>query len=395
MLKAGLRKVESGWGYFSGCYSFQDLLELLLVEPRDADYVSEMSVQCWRPFWPFWEENFESDQYSESRLRALAEAVENTKSIPCEEKEDWLTKIREGNENPVIALLLTRLHCLRRIRIGMNNFPDYFILKTVKRIVKAPGSLSLAQLREVEIDGSGHAHNKWRLATAFAALPSVVSLTACCLVEESPNSAEPSIDVAPQSSAFRDLHIDRCRVSENAVLNMIRNTRSLRSFSYRRPGAEASTYPSFPWIYGALFQHASTSLENLSLRCSSVNKSLDNIECGFQSYTKLRILTIDLRLYLGDRVRTPDMIVDLLPASLEVLTFLRCYIRNHAWFTESVHCMIKSKERKLPRLRILNLEDSALLESGTPLQIRSLRLEALRAGIGLTVEEREVLRRGR
>ena len=349
VLKAGLRKIESGWGPFPGRYQFPELLELFLVEPRDADYVSEMIVQGWSPFW---QENSEDEQeahhcqYSESRLRAFAEAVGNTKSIHCEEKEDWISKIKVGNENPIIALLLTRLHCLNSIRIDLDVSPESFIFKIVKGFVEAPGSLSLSQLREAEINGGLDVHHYWRLARAFVALPSVVSLTACCLVEESPGSAEPSFDVAPQSSAVQDLNIDRCRVSENAILDLVRSTRSLRSFEYCR--CRASTYPSFAWICGALFQHTSTSLERLSLRCSNVNESLDNIKCGFQSYTKLRILTIDLDLYLGDTIRTADMIVDLLPASLEVLTFLRCYIYNHAWFTESVQCQIEREEASMP-----------------------------------------------
>lgn len=396
VLKAGLREVESGSGHFPGRYRFSELLELILVQPRHADYVSRMVIAGWYHC-----------QYSESMLSAFAAAVKSTKLIPCEEKEDWISKIKRGNENPVIALLLTRLHCLSSISIDLNLLPDDFILKTVKRIVKAPGLVSLAQLRKVEINGGVCTHRKWRLATAFAALPSVVSLTACCLAEESRGSAEPSFDVAPLSSAVQDLNIDRCRVSEDAVLNIIASTRSLRSFRYCRP--RASTHPFLAWICGALVQHASTSLENLTLCCSKVNESLDNFECGFQSYTKLRTLTIDLGLYLGDEIRTADMILDLLPASLEVLTFLRCYTCTHAWLTESVQCMIKSKKRKLPHLRKLNFLESTLLESCiplqflqslrieargvcTPLQIRSLHVEALEAGIELTIEGREPFR---
>ena len=394
VLKAGLRKIESGWDHFPGCYRFPELLELFLVEPRDADYVSKMIVHGWCPFWgEISRDGYDSYhcQYSESRMRAFEEAAENTKSIPCEETEDWISKINVGNENAVIALLLTRLHCLTSIRIDLDPSPDYFIFKTVKGIVEAPGSLSLSQLREVEINGGLGAQHEWRLATAFAALPSVVSLTARSLVEEPPGSAKPTFDLAPKSSSVQDLNIDLCRVSEDAVLNLITSTKSLHSFAYCR--RSDSSQPSFAWICDALLRHAPTSLEKLSIRCKDISSTLDNVECGFPGFTDLSVLTIDHALCLGDRTRTADEMVDLFPASLEVLTLLGSYIYNDAWFKELVQCITRTKEKKLPCLKKLNFEESTLLDWRTLLQIRTLRLEALGAGFELTVKGWETWRR--
>lgn len=211
----------------------------------------------------------------------------------------------------------------------------------------------------------------------------MVSLTARRLVEVSPDSKGPVFDIAPRSSSVHDLIVDACDVSEDAIFKLISSSRSLRFFGYsRRSNVD---HPSWAWICAAILQCASTSLEKLTLRHSNYVSISENIACSFRSYTNLRVLRIDYGLWKGELTRTRDMMVDMLPASLEVLTLFGCYLYHFEWFKELVQYVVRTKERKLPCLKQLNFDETTVVFPSSALQIRALRLEALAAGFELTV----------
>lgn len=119
----------------------------------------------------------------------------------------------------------------------------------MERIVKDPLTISLSRLREVEMYGDLDANHKLELAIVFAALPSVISLKARCLVEGPPGSAESTSDLAPHSSNVRDLTLDNCCVFANTLSKSIWSSRSLRSFLFSYHGR--GTHPNFGWICAA------------------------------------------------------------------------------------------------------------------------------------------------
>ena len=356
---------------------FPELLGDFLDEPNVADYVDELRVIPWRMCWdePAHFGNDEKDDdrwrttwvkpknndmhlpYTDSLMKAFEEAVNSARSIPTEEKSHWISKIKAGDETPIIALLLVRLDYITTLFILLDDREDLFIFKTLERIAKNPRLLSLSRLRDLTIFGNlsnltpGH---RFESIAACAALPSVVSLEARRVVEEPLESAEPSLELAIRSSSVRNLEIFECSFSAQTIFSLIRSAKSLHSFSYDYDSVGNPV--SCAWVRAALLRYASRSLEELTLRCSELHLYRFREECSFRSYCNLRVLTIDYGLLMGNKYNETNRIVSLLPSSLEVLNLHECRVDDLSWFRDFVNWVIRVKSRLLPSLKELNFK---------------------------------------
>lgn len=373
VLKRQLGKIPSDWRGLKP-HGFHGLLDWFLRVPRMADYVEEMVFRDW--IWPYDPE--EDDPYP-----AIEKAVEDNKSIPSEEKESWLSKLRAHDEDPVIALLLPRLHYLTFLAIVLLGREDFFILKALQSIARDPNSLSLSRLREVKIFGTTAPSHRLDLAIACAALPSLITLKAHRLVEGPLDSAEHAFELTPRSSTVQDLTIYDCRYSADMLFKLIRSAKSLRSLTHTYIG-EATRLP-FVWTHAALLQFASTSLEELTLRQPLLRPDLDRPECSFKSCQKLLILTIDYALLMGHKMRATNQIVAVLPASLQILNLFGCQIYSPAWFKKLIKWVVRVKKRKLPCLKQLNFEETLHVDQCSKEGIRGLCAAAMKAGFELHV----------
>ncbi|CAD6575336.1 MAG: hypothetical protein ASARMPREDX12_007228 [Alectoria sarmentosa] len=325
---------------------FPELLHQILVKPFKADYVQQVDINDW--YWRFFDPDLDDEAaescphhpYAHYKMQLFKTAVDLSDSIPIEDKERWMLRIESGDENPVLALLLSKLHYLASIKITLISREDRFLFQTLERAVKEPGSPSFSRLLEVEISGINSEMHNLCLLTVFAALPSVTSLKAYGLFGKDwyHHSA---LSLTPHSSNLRDLALEACNVSCSALVNLIKSAKSLRSFTYSYPENPYRRYRSdtpsaFTWVCAALFEYTSTSLEELTLRGPPFNPNSRIPECSFKSYQVLRVLSIDYALLMGgDKILADSKIVKVLPASLEILNLFRCYIYS-AWFKELV-----------------------------------------------------------
>ena len=191
------KRIDNHRGPFSVC-QFSALLHHILINSHKADYVEQISIENWyvRFYRPGedtedsedeeYDEFYSPHPYSESKMEAFENAVRNSESIPCEEKEHWISRLNAGDENLVLALLLPRLHYLTSIKIAIKDMDDEFLLPTLKRLAKEPRSSSLSRLLEVEIEGTIRITHPLGLLAIFAALPSVTSLKGCELARRQP-----------------------------------------------------------------------------------------------------------------------------------------------------------------------------------------------------------------
>ncbi|KAL9072309.1 MAG: hypothetical protein Q9161_003628 [Pseudevernia consocians] len=377
--KGFFTRIENNWGNFTHS-GFQGLLKTFLDVPSMADYVKEMVVNPWKVRW----DEHTGGLYPDLMMTAFEEAVKDSRSIPFEEKEHWISKVKAGNQNPVIALLFSRLHHVTYLKVVLDSMEDIFMFKILQRIVKDPRSPSLSRLREVEILGNFFPTHTSGLITACAALPSVVSLIAHQLVEGPPDTAKSPYEPVSRSSSVRDLEISDCRFSADTLFNLIRSTKSLRSFTYTYTGE--GTHPSFSWVRAALLQFARTSLEELTLLRSHSDPDWYKMECSFKSYSNLRVLTIDYGLLMADKFQATNKIVTLLPASLEILNLYACNINSFTWFQEFVTWVVRVKGRLIPCLQELNFMQTTCLHCCTEDQIEELCARAAKAGFEMTVD---------
>ncbi|CAF9938624.1 hypothetical protein IMSHALPRED_001027 [Imshaugia aleurites] len=371
-----LKSIENGWGALTRHY-FPELLGEFLDMPNVADYVDEVAVKPWNMCWyatplsgddgkddglwkkkNYWAKSKEHDMhppYTDSLMKAFEGAVNSARFIPTEEKGHWISKIKAGDENPVIALLFSRLDYMTSLLIVLKNQQDHFILKTLQRIAKNPLWSSLSRLCNLKIFGNLLPSHRFRSIAACAALPSIVSLEARELVEEPLDSAEPSLELKPHLSSVRNLKIRDCRFSAQTIFSLIRSAKSLQSFTYTyyREGSSISC----AWVRAALLRYASRSLEELTLHDSRFLPDWDGTGCSFRSYCNLRVLTIDYGLLMGNKYYETNKIVSLLPSSLEVLNLHKCRFYLLEWFRDFVNWVIRVKSRLLPCLKELNFKE--------------------------------------
>lgn len=378
VLKRAFTRVESNRGPFSA-NQFSGLLYQVLIEPLKADYVQQVLIDGWHDYF----------LYSNLKMEAFKEAVKNTDSIPFEEKEQWVSQIEAGDENPVLALLLPRLHYLTSMKISLRSMVDEFMFQTVERVVKDPRSPSLSRLQQVEISGANLPMHSLGLLTVFAGLPSVISLKACGLDADG-SSWDRDFSLIPQSSNLRDLTLEHCTFSCSAMFNLIKSAKSLRSFTYSLPeDRRNNTTSSFIQARAALLQDAWVSLEELSLRQPYFNPAPTNrTECSFKSWQKLRVLTINYAYLMSNKIRTTDDAASLLlPASLEVLNLFGCCIRSPEWFKDLVAWVARVKEREVPCLKELSFKEAMGLNMCRAGDMSELYAAAIAAGFELNVTE--------
>lgn len=381
LLKIDLTKVYSGDGPFRG-HRLPELLDRILVEPRTADYINEPFVRGCRPCWeqPRDGEDSIHRRYLDGRMKAFEKAVKDTDYIPSADKEGWISKVHAGDEDPLLSLLFTQLHCLTSVKLIMDNERSV-LFEILKGIVEDPRSLSLSQLQHVAIYGNSP-NQHLELAVCFAALPSVISLTARHINERASVSEAIIFDLPPHSSNVRELNLDHCESSIATASILIAATKSLRSF-------QCDSYtmahdPLFANMLTTLQQHASSSLEELSIRCSE-DVVFDSQGRILGNYMHLRLLTIKYVTTVHCRPLTTDVMTTFLPASVEILNFVEPDGDSFAWFQAMVESIVnmKMKTRTIRALRQLNIKET-FLSICCPSQTRDMYLEAAEAGIRIT-----------
>ena len=146
LLKKELSSVRSGPRALRG-YRVPELLDRFLVAPRSADYINELLV---RGRYPFYEppRDGEDDlrcQYLDRRMKAFEKAVKDNDFVPAADKEGWIYRIHAGDEDPLMSLLVTQLHCLTSVKLILHNDRS-LLFEILKGIVEDPRSLCLSQL---------------------------------------------------------------------------------------------------------------------------------------------------------------------------------------------------------------------------------------------------------
>ena len=379
LLRKELSRVRSGYGALRG-YRVPELLDRFLVAPRSADYINEVFVRSCYAYYqqPRDGEDDPHCQYPDGMMEAFEKAVSDNDSIPSADKERWISRIHAGDEDPLMSLLFSQLHCLTSFKLELDNDRS-FLFEILKGIVEDPRSLCLSQLRNVELSADG-LNQHMGLAVCFAALPSVVSLTARKLRERPSGPETMSFDLPPHSSNIRELDLDQCQSSIATTSLLIAGIKSLRSFQCHC--FQMAFDRLFNNVLTTLQQHASSSLEELSIHCSEAVIFYSK-ERLLGEYTHLRLLTIKYVENVYCRPLTTDVMTTFLPASVEILNFVEPYGDDFAWFQAMVESIVNMKSRTIRALRQLNINEK-LIPFCSLSQTRDMYLGAAEEGIQIT-----------
>ena len=375
---------------------FPDLLKLVQCAPRTAEYIKTISISYniipgdAPTVWPEWSQDPAADQLNKfysGRARTIEQSVQDTASIPSPEKEHWISEMKAGNEDPFIALLFLRLDSITSLVIVTRFLDDFFISRTLERIAEDHSSQSLSRLRTVRILCMTPSRYTMEYLNAFAALPSVVSLSAYNISETlradgSLDPAAPRLEVARRSSSLQNLEFETCTLWGDTLYTLIGSAKSLRSFSYTN--IHPRTRPHLTKVFELLHWLASTSLERLEIRCALHPVFLSPEELNFMVFHNLRVLTIDYGLLTSYQSSARDKVFINLPASLEILSLVKYQGQQFHWLLNLVKGAAQAKGNILPCLKEVTFDDAGAMKNVSKSRTRELYVTAGKAGLTLT-----------
>lgn len=239
-----------------------------------------------------------------------------------------MTEIEIGNEDPIIALLLTLLPQLRRFNCYLAHNVDYWLCGVIERagmIMPSPkptlfrtleilSRLEVVSIEHGEPRGPGH-------LSCFASLPPVKVLYAWNIashMEPEEGQYEPGhikYHLEPDESNVIDLALNDCFFSSSVLREILRGIKSLSSFEYSYGAAFDKDYAD---VYDALC-YVDICLEALSLR---VLHEINGLLGTFRHFHALKELETDFELLIKfdpvDEARTEqETLASVLPPSIE------------------------------------------------------------------------------
>ena len=227
------------------------------------------------------------------------------------------------------------------------------------------------------------------LSTVFTAFPTVTSLEASGIVQEGTSREELDFPLKKGSSDIRNLNLESCIVPYPVLFYLIRSARCLQRFTYSQPenrqvDNRTDSWSTFDWLHPSLISHASMSLKELTLRCSS---SMPNPRPPFylKPFRSLRVLNIDFALLMGNMCHATDEMATILPASVKILNLYGCIVESLEWLLELVESLAGSKEEELPCLKELNFKDTHFKRLYNASHTGEVCEVARRAGIEMTI----------
>lgn len=302
---------------------------------------------------------------------------------------EWEEKIRSGNMDAVLCLVLTLLPNLKTLGISYcsgQGFSD-MIYKISKAInspgCKISGSMPLNKLHTISIDAARdltQIYDKIGLYEACMTLPSLRKIEGTRI--DSAFDHWPPEEASPCVSYVTEVIFERSTISAQAFTNLLMRVKGLQRLTYNyTPLIGISKEYSAISLKAVLEQYAVRTLTHLDL-------GFNEREIGFigslrqlPSLQHLRIhaeMLVD-KLDCPERLRQPVDLLPLLPASIETLNLHSPWASLNTTFT--MDQLGKKRKECLPNLKTFIREPWVPIANG-------LREELVSVGIDLCTVER-------
>ena len=360
---------------------FADLLCKIMTDTRVGHYVKKIDLDLWNigPKDGWKPDAVFEKQASASRTRLqhdsrtymeiIEEAVRSNEIIPPEEVDDWLQKIRSGNEDPLVALLLLHAPKLETLKFinPYRQLDSLCLLKMVQRIVAQDSTveLCLSHLKNVEI----YFAEGWEsldFLKAFMSLPSLTSFRTKSLFVDG-RTHEANSAILPQISNVTDLSFRSGLLPGMVFSELLRGVKNLKSFAYDfchlwRDEDYTPSFECFP-LLNSLEANAGQTLERLKLGAEKIETTDIAPARAFRALRDIEIQTS--RCFAVDEDK-PANFAGFLPVSLE--RFAMHWYKPTS--TATVETLIKAvlgfigeSKAQLPHLRMLHLSTASQEES--------------------------------
>ena len=287
-----------------------DVLELLLHNPRLGFYVHEALIEDWRA--PGSERNISLASLTPERIAEFENAVNCSIYVPSSEKERWVREIKEGNPDPIVALIIMRLPKLRCLDLVYpHTGGNGHLLGTLKRMTLSP-------------DGASN--------------------PGCSVTQIGPDGSQP---IFKKHSPFRhlkeiDLKLGDLRMS--VLSNLLQGVEKLESFAF----TSSSPIPfDYRRLNRDLLRCARGSLQKLVIHDDSESRGYMGSLTRFQNLVEV---SINATFLLGREEEQPRSLADALPTSIQDLDLFLEDGAEPDEVEDVVDQVVQSKVERCPRL---------------------------------------------
>ena len=290
------------------------LLESMLQNPRIAVYIRKLEISSERWGFNTYDSPLESPRgYSDDTMLAFKSAIQASPFITCSEADGWITSVRNGDEEPIIALILTQLTKMRKFRLDQRSLtPARYLLRILDPITQPSDGFDQQDV--------------WTKTAGKNAI----------------QSTSASLFSTVNELSMRDVNIEL-----DVLVRLLRSIRELKSFNYSR--GHPFIVDGFD-LCNEVLQCSQHSLKYLSI--TGVLYSENPLK-EISKFSKLEYLWIDLSTLLGTREKTYGSLADVLPISIERVTLYSEGIANEA-LKRLILETIKSKMERLPKFQTLS-----------------------------------------
>ena len=300
------------------------MLETVLDNPRIADYVVEMEVEgCRFDFQDSVEPDASYLRFDVEDSTPFTKAVNDSKYIHQSVKESMVIEIQEGDELPIITVLLTLLPNLKYL--SLSDVSLTYLLGTVRSIVLERPTNVLANLQDVDIvfEGLFIPEDFYRhlfLLHNLCSLPSLRSLSVdqfgC--VSNLFHPGQGLVRFFPRSrTPVTSISFWRCALDLEMLFGFLSRTDGLLTFEFlpnpQSPYLDIRLYHNPFEIRAVLHEYCRKSLKKLTLRSDHCPQSFMG---SLRTFTVLEDLTTNFILLVGKPRQNQRALVDVLPSSI-------------------------------------------------------------------------------
>ena len=337
------------------------LLKKVLLRPRIAQYVTHLSFGRFRHLW---DEPGDNDfgggiddqwpndghvPYPDNVMALFIEMIRKPSFVPRNETSDWIKSVRQGDEDPIFALLCMLLPNLSMLTLSDAGFYAEKSQKTILRIAETEKTMLLKHhitVNGVSTNLEGNIELAW--LRTLAALPSVQIFHFDYVVMDEVDGVDDADVFVSDSYSVRELTFTRSGFHPKVLAQLLDSVKGLKRFSYVYPNKNLRLFKPF-WIRTALLANAKHSLEYLEILPDWDEEP--ELLGTLRGFAALKELKTNIRFLC--RRSTFDGLANILPSSIEKLYLdTRCHTA-HDIVPALVEEIAEAKTQLVPHLRVL------------------------------------------
>lgn len=306
---------EDRFGIIESRY-FGRVLKEILMNPEASRHPETLKFHGWDFRWD--DADFSPDSIpTEADIDLFENAIRQSSLIDKGEMNDWVLEIRKGNEEPLIALLMTLLPNLASIVHKGWSPHAVHIDEVLGNIARAESPKSLKRLRCVAVGFDEDLENPDCIhldaIRCYSEIPSVETLYGHHVEcdEEDLLVTHPPL---PLQSNITRLALTDCAIHAKPLSDFLLTMDGLCHFTYtpKHRGSGDSSFEPF-WIRTALQCHQRWTLKSLTLLACDHSKSFMG---SLDLFPYLEDLETDLVLLLGNLSGTSHGLCTVLPETI-------------------------------------------------------------------------------